>query len=147
MTNDKVTNQLSTFLEQYIKFTRSNIDDDSKEIEIFNSTLLVNRHFDNNTPISDFKNFVRNNRYQNKFTGIVLCDFQESQITKIICNIHKYQGIYQTAINISKSEDNDTNKTSIINSDLTTLHSQNENNIIYIAFPNPVKAFEFLINN
>ena len=82
-------------------------------------TLLVNKHIQDNTCIEDFNKLVIDENIRNKFTGVMVCDIEKSEIQIYIQHVYTYLGICDF----------------IENKDIYT---------IYACFPDPLNAFKYM---
>lgn len=111
------------YLLKEMKDENSLSDEDEK---LLFSTMFLLNNFEH--PRDKFETLVKNKNIDNKFTGLLLCDFHHSECDKIIDIIKKYGGIYEVELVPIK--------------DVKSGYDL-ENNTICIAFETPLIGYDF----
>ena len=128
---------LRSFLDEFIEAVGPDAEEPTEEefakLEVrYYTSGLVKDHLDQTpkTSLEDFKAIVQKEGLEKVMTATFVNDFDRDETPNMISYIDKYNGVYETFMNAPvPSNDID----------------DNEENIIYVAFPDPIKTYEFLL--
>lgn len=101
-------------------------------MELYKPSLLVAKYIDILAhSLADFKKIIISEKLQNKMTCMLIDDFDHGEEFKMISIIQNFNGVYKKFMEAPIP--------------ITSIWDK-EKNILYVAFSNPLKAFEFALN-
>tara|TARA_B100000524_G_scaffold339757_1_gene232298 strand:+ start:1096 stop:1536 length:441 start_codon:yes stop_codon:yes gene_type:complete len=121
-------NSLQSFLDNFVKSFQ--LDESEPDLVDMETTEIVLNSIEKNMELNNFIDIIKNNNYENTFTGLFLCDFDRSEDIILINVVENYNGIYNVQLNSNISENTELDK---------------ENNEIYAVFPNPIDCYNCLL--
>lgn len=131
MTSLRASNErLSSFLNTFITICTSTEEPTVEEIKKYKTSFLLKDHADLNTSLEEFKTIVKNEGLETVWTATSVDDFDRNEEQNMILKVKKYNGVWKTDMNAPIP--------------ITSIFD-NEENIIYAAFPDPIKAYNFFL--
>ena len=119
---------LQLFLDNFVKSFQ--LDDSEADLVDMETTEIVLNSIEKNMELNNFIDIIKNNNYENTFTGLFLCDFDSREDLILLNVIEKYNGVYNVQLNSNISENPDLYK---------------EDNEIYAVFSNPIDCYNCLL--